>query len=169
MKTKKFQKNCAQIVGAIDKKYNIIRDLELAWLQLQAELGELADALNKPRLRGKPLDRKNLIEEFADVMLQFYTLAEIYDVNWGEAVENKVLGDTVHDLGETYLLLDAKLGKLATALLNQENMIEKFADVFLQLMALAKIYDVNLKSAVESKIPELEKRHGLDLKSIFRR
>lgn len=170
MEIKKFQKNCADIVGAIDEKYNINRNLELAWLQLRAELGELADAMNRPKLRSKPLDRENLIEEFADVLLQFCALSEMYDINLEKAVNSKVPMHAAQNLCEAFLQLDSKLGRLANALLlGQKSVNEKFADVFLQLIALAKIYNVDLKVAVESKIPELEKRHNLNLKSIFRR
>jgi len=67
MNTKDFQKMSTEIVDKIDKKYNIDRDAHFSFTQLMEEIGELARAINLPKLRNKKLDQENLEEEFADV------------------------------------------------------------------------------------------------------
>lgn len=39
----------------------------------------------------------------------------------------------------------------------------EFADIMLQLAVLAKMYDVDLESAVDYKLKELQSRHGVDI------
>lgn len=89
MSIKDFQNKCAGIVIDIDGKYNITRDPQLGFTQLLEEVGELAKEINKPKLRNKEIDRENLNGEFADVVLQLFTLAKMLDVDMEEAVELK--------------------------------------------------------------------------------
>ncbi len=91
METKDFQKLCADIVNKIDEKYNINRDPHFSFTQLMEEVGELAKAINLPKLRNKKLDKDNLNEEFADVLLQLAILAKQYDIDFEDAVNNKIL------------------------------------------------------------------------------
>ena len=90
MDTKEFQKLCANAVTAIDNKYGIERNPHLSFTQLSEELGELARAINLPKLRGKKLDQDNLNEEFADVLMQLAILAKIHDVDFEGAVISKI-------------------------------------------------------------------------------
>jgi len=87
---KKNQKKGSSIVRQIDTKYNIERDPQLCLAQLMEEIGELARAVNTPRLRGKKLDRDNLNEEFADVLLLLFTLAEMHDVDLQQVLVDKM-------------------------------------------------------------------------------
>ena len=91
METKDFQKLCADIVNKIDKKYNINRDPHFSFTQLMEEVGELAKAINLPKLRNKELDQNNLNEEFADVLLQLAILAKTYNIDFENVVNNKIL------------------------------------------------------------------------------
>jgi len=50
----------------------------------------LAKEINKPKLRNEKIDRENLNGEFADVILQFFALAKILNVNVEEAVESRI-------------------------------------------------------------------------------
>jgi len=54
------------------------------------EIGELARAVNLPKLRNKNLDQDNLNEEFADVLLQLAILAKIHNVDFESAVKTKI-------------------------------------------------------------------------------
>lgn len=90
MDIKEFQKLCAEIVDKIDKKYGIERDPQLSFTQFMEEVGELAKEINSKRLRNKEPDKTNLAGEFADVFLQLAMLAEMHDIDLGEAVENKI-------------------------------------------------------------------------------
>jgi len=88
--TKEFQEKCAKFVSDIDAKYNIIRDPHFCFTQFIEEVGELAKEINKPKLRNEKIDRENLNGEFADVILQFFALAKILNVNVEEAVESRI-------------------------------------------------------------------------------
>ena len=56
MNIKDFQKISAEIVEEIDKKHNIKRGVHFNFVQLMEEVGELARAINLPKLRSKKPD-----------------------------------------------------------------------------------------------------------------
>jgi NTP pyrophosphatase (non-canonical NTP hydrolase) len=87
---KELQKKYANIVRKIDNKYNIKRDVYLSFAQLIEEIGELAEEINKPKLRNKPINKENLEGELADVILQIAILADISEIDIEEAVEKKL-------------------------------------------------------------------------------
>jgi len=87
---KEFQSKYAGVVKKIDKKFSIKRDAYLSFAQLMEEIGELANEINKPRLRNKPIDKENLDGEFADVILQISVLADLLKVDIEEAAEKKI-------------------------------------------------------------------------------
>jgi NTP pyrophosphatase (non-canonical NTP hydrolase) len=90
METKEFQKKCVEIVKEIDKKFNIERDPHLCFAQLIEEIGEVAKDINTPKLRNKEIDRNNLEGEFADVFVLLSALADLYDIDFEKAVEEKI-------------------------------------------------------------------------------
>ena len=90
MQTKKFQDLLAEITYKIDEKYGINRDVQLNISQLVEELGELVEAANKKKLRGKEPEKEELEDEFADVLLQVMTLADIFDVDVEKAALDKI-------------------------------------------------------------------------------
>lgn len=90
MDTKEFQKLSSQIVKKIDKKYNIDRDAQLNLSQLLEELGELARVANLKKLRNKNPEKKDLEDEFADVLLQLAALADFFDIDLEKAVLDKI-------------------------------------------------------------------------------
>jgi NTP pyrophosphatase (non-canonical NTP hydrolase) len=85
----KIQIKSQNIVKKIDKKYNVKRNAYFSFSQLAEELGELARAINLPKLRNQKLDRKNLKEEFADVLILLCALAGLYKIDLEKAVEEK--------------------------------------------------------------------------------
>jgi len=90
MEIKNFQNLCAEVVDRIDKKYNIERNPHFNFTQLMEEIGELAKAINMPKLRNKKLDQQNLNEEFADVFLLLSNLAKTHNVDLESAVKIKI-------------------------------------------------------------------------------
>jgi len=98
MRTKELQKKCLELVEALDKKYNVDRDVHLSLAQLLEELGELARDINLPKLRHKDIDIENLKGEFADVIIQLARLADFFDIDIEDAVEGKI-----EELRERYL------------------------------------------------------------------
>ena len=90
METKELQKKCSIIVSKIDRKYSVTRDTYLSFVQFMEEVGELAKEINKPKLRNKEIDKQNLKGEFADVFLQLIILAEIFNIDMEDSVEDKI-------------------------------------------------------------------------------
>jgi len=90
MNINEFQKMCEKIVGDLDKKYKIDRNPQLSFTQLMEEVGELAKEINKPKLRNKEIDQENLNGEFADVLIQLATLANMHNINLDKAIESKI-------------------------------------------------------------------------------
>jgi NTP pyrophosphatase (non-canonical NTP hydrolase) len=104
MDIKKFQNLCAEIVDRIDKKYGIERNPHFSFTQLMEEIGELARAINLPKLRNKELDQNNLNDEFADVFLQLAILAKIHNVDFENAVKEKIKElKTRHAIDDEYI------------------------------------------------------------------
>lgn len=90
MNIKDFQNLCADVVEKIDKKNKVKRNPQLSFTQLMEEIGELAKAVNLPKLRNKKLDQNNLNEEFADVFLQLSILARMHNIDFEKAVKTKI-------------------------------------------------------------------------------
>jgi NTP pyrophosphatase (non-canonical NTP hydrolase) len=76
-----FQKHIADRY----EKHDRARGTPGTWLHFSEEIGELARAL------ARNDDRKNLEEEFADVIAWLCTLANINDVDLAAAIERKYL------------------------------------------------------------------------------
>jgi NTP pyrophosphatase (non-canonical NTP hydrolase) len=90
MEINNLQKRCVDVVRAIDKKYDLDRDKYLTFTQLVEEIGELGREVNTPKLRNKEVDYENLKGEFADVILQLATLADILNIDLMGAVDSKI-------------------------------------------------------------------------------
>ena len=76
-------------------KTDSARGVPGTFMWLIEEVGELATSLqdNAPGKSPTPEQRKNLEEEFADVLAWLCTLANINDVDLAAAVARKYLGD----------------------------------------------------------------------------
>lgn len=90
MEVKEFQKICVKLVDDLDVKYNVKRDPQLNMVQLMEEIGELSKDVNLKRLRNREPDIRNLKGEIADVVLLLSKMADMYDIDLGEAVKNKI-------------------------------------------------------------------------------
>lgn len=83
-----FQKHIAGRYEKVDRA----RGWPKTFAYFVEEVGELATALAKES--QDPGDRKNLEEEFADVVAWLCTLANISDVDLAKAIGEKYLGET---------------------------------------------------------------------------
>lgn len=90
MTINEFQSKCVQIVKTLDDKYGVKRDPYLSFTQLMEEIGELAKEINKPDLRGQKIDAANLSGEIADVYLQLSILADMFNIDFEKAIEEKI-------------------------------------------------------------------------------
>jgi NTP pyrophosphatase (non-canonical NTP hydrolase) len=90
MEAKELQKLAVEIVDKIDIKFNLKRDAQLNLSQLIEELGELAKVVNLEKLRNKKPEKKNLEDEFADVVLQLAKLADLFDIDLEKATLDKI-------------------------------------------------------------------------------
>ena len=77
-----FQRHIAERYEKVDRE----RGTPKTFLWFIEEVGELATAMNSD-------DRKNLEEEFADVLAWLCTLANINDVDLAGAVARKYMGE----------------------------------------------------------------------------
>ena len=69
------------------------------------------------------------------------------------------LSQLIEELGELARVVNSE--RLRGKIPRKEEFEEEFADVFLQLSALADIFEIDLEKAVLEKIEILKKRHGL--------
>jgi len=90
MEIKDFQNQINEIVEKIDEKTGVKHNLNNTFFHLIEEIGELADELNKPNIRNKEIDKQNLKEEFADVLVLITRLACINDIDIEDAIKNKI-------------------------------------------------------------------------------
>jgi NTP pyrophosphatase (non-canonical NTP hydrolase) len=90
MEVKEYQKLIAEIVNKIDKKHNVERTSQLNISQLVEELGELAKEVNRENLRNEKPEKKDLEDEFADVLILLIKLADHFDVDIEKAVLDKI-------------------------------------------------------------------------------
>ncbi len=65
----------------------------------------------------------------------------------------------MEEVGE--LAKDINSPKLRNKALDKNNLEGEFADVLMQLAALADLYDINFEKVIEAKIKILEERHNL--------
>ena len=59
-----------------------------AALGVAGEAGELADAIKKHCVYGKPLDRENIIEELGDLRFYMQAVQNLYDISEGEILQH---------------------------------------------------------------------------------
>lgn len=65
----------------------------------------------------------------------------------------------IEELGELTREINSK--KLRHKIPEKKALEEEFADVFLQLASLAKLFDIDIEKAILDKIEILKKRHNL--------
>jgi NTP pyrophosphatase (non-canonical NTP hydrolase) len=78
-----FQRHISERYEKTDRE----RGTPKTWMWFIEEVGELSSAL------AKGTDRKNIEEEFADVIAWLCTMANINDVDLAKAVAEKYLGE----------------------------------------------------------------------------
>jgi len=71
-----------QLIHKMYYDKDVARGVEGTFMWLMEEIGELSSALRSD-------DRKNLAEEFADVLAWLATIANVCDIDLNEAVANK--------------------------------------------------------------------------------
>lgn len=90
MDVKDFQKLCADTVSFVDAKRKIKRTDSLAIAQFAEEFGELVHVLNLRSVKNIEPEKQVLNDEFADVLFMLSKLAEMFDVDFQEAVRYKI-------------------------------------------------------------------------------
>jgi NTP pyrophosphatase (non-canonical NTP hydrolase) len=59
-------------------------------LGVTGEAGELADAIKKEIIYGKPLDRENIVEELGDLLFYLVATCNVYNIDLEEVVSHNV-------------------------------------------------------------------------------
>lgn len=86
----KFQDKCVKAVNEVDKKLGITHNNETTMIHLTEELGEIARQITNPKLKRSEIDKENLSEELADVVLLISKLADNNQINLEESIEKKI-------------------------------------------------------------------------------
>jgi NTP pyrophosphatase (non-canonical NTP hydrolase) len=90
MELKELQKKSDEIIDKMDEKFKCKHCVNNTFMHLIEEVGEVADELNKPNIRGKEIDKKELGKELADVIMFSSRLASLNDIDLEEAIDGKI-------------------------------------------------------------------------------
>lgn len=80
--------NYKYFVDALEKKFLNCPQLEYAHcgLGVTGEAGELADAIKKHAIYGKPIDRTNVVEELGDLLFYMQATMNKLDITFDEVL-----------------------------------------------------------------------------------
>jgi NTP pyrophosphatase (non-canonical NTP hydrolase) len=90
MEIRDLEKEIIRIVDKIDEKFSVKHNKEITLLHLIEEIGEIAREINKPKMRNKETDSKNLKDEIGDVLILLTKLADNYNVSIEDAIKDKI-------------------------------------------------------------------------------
>ena len=90
MEVKELQSKINNTIELIDKQIGVEHDVNSTFLHLIEELGEVANQLNKPNIRKEKIEKENLADEIADVLLLTTRIAHLHDVDIEKAILNKI-------------------------------------------------------------------------------
>lgn len=90
MEIKELQNKAEEIINMIDNKVNVKHNDSLTIRHLTEEFGELAEEVNKPDLRNEQINKENLEEELADVILLLTKIANNNNINLEQAIDKNI-------------------------------------------------------------------------------
>ena len=90
MEIEELQKQIDEIVNKSDKFYGGKHDANSTFIHLIEEVGEIADVINEPNIRGRELNVTKLGKEISDSILFLVKLASIHNINLEEVIKNKI-------------------------------------------------------------------------------
>ncbi len=90
MEIKEMQSQANEIINKIDNKLNVKHDLNNTIIHLVEELGELMREIGKPKFRHEEINKEELGNELADVLIFLMRISELNNVNIEDAFRNKV-------------------------------------------------------------------------------
>jgi NTP pyrophosphatase (non-canonical NTP hydrolase) len=91
MEIKEFQKEILRAFSEIDKFPNRKKHTkQSAVIHLIEEVGEMAKQVTNEYHRPEKFDKKNFGEELTDVLMFIVVLADLYDLNLSEEMQNSI-------------------------------------------------------------------------------
>ena len=90
METKELQKIIKDHVAQMDEKYKSKHDSEATFNHIIEEIGEVANQINKPKIRNEKIIKEELADEIADVFILLTHLASINDIDIEKCIINKI-------------------------------------------------------------------------------
>lgn len=90
MNLQEFQKKATAIVKKLDGKQGITHDSGMVLLHLVEEFGEIARELYNEKSGRDNIDKDNLGQEIADVIILLAQLANCYNLDLEEILEKKL-------------------------------------------------------------------------------
>ena len=90
MEIKEAQAKINELIDRIDGKMKGKHDSDTTMIHLMEEVGELSKQLYNQKIGRDKLDRKNMAEEIADVVMLLNKLATLYDIDVETAIIEKI-------------------------------------------------------------------------------
>ena len=90
MNLQEFQKKATAIVKKLDEKHRITHESNMTLLHLVEEFGEIARELYNEKSGREKIDKDNLGQEIADVIILLAQLADCYNLDLEEILEKKL-------------------------------------------------------------------------------
>ena len=87
MEIRDLQKIIREYVSQMDEKYRCTHDSEATFNHIIEEIGELANQINKPKIRNQQIIKQELSDEIADVFILLIHLCSVHEID----VENCIL------------------------------------------------------------------------------
>lgn len=90
MKLKDLEKKALECVKIRYSKKNIPINADRLMLHLMEEVGELTLQINNEKLKREKLDVKNIGEEISDCMVLLIALADYYNLDLEDSINQKI-------------------------------------------------------------------------------
>jgi NTP pyrophosphatase (non-canonical NTP hydrolase) len=90
MEVKDLQNKIEEIITAIDDKMDVKHNHNETLMHLIEELGEVARHLGKPSIRKENINKEELADEIADVLMFMTRLATLHNIDLEESINAKI-------------------------------------------------------------------------------
>jgi NTP pyrophosphatase (non-canonical NTP hydrolase) len=90
MEIEELQKKIMDLIYKMDEKYKCTHDSESTFNHIIEEIGELANQINKPKIRNEQIIKQELSNEIADVVILLIHLASINQIDMENCILHKI-------------------------------------------------------------------------------
>jgi len=90
MEVKELQEIIKEHVSQMDERYRCVHNSESTFNHIIEEIGEVANQINKPKIRNEQIIKQELSDEIADVFILLTHLCSLYNIETEECILNKL-------------------------------------------------------------------------------